>query len=141
TRDFAAAGLKSCATPVCAASGRALSDAAQVFRPAVSNRCSVGTTNAAVLPVPVSAHAIRSRPARASGITAVWIGRVWVYERSRSPSANRESRFRDEYGTGAVSHGNGSSAGARGVAGAGYDGACDARREWPRPAGRRLRGG
>ena len=27
----------------------------------VSSRCSVGTTNAAVLPVPVSAHAIRSR--------------------------------------------------------------------------------
>ena len=35
-------------------------------------------TNAAVLPVPVSAHAIRSSPASARPITAVWIGRVAV---------------------------------------------------------------
>src|SRR6185295_8984294 len=107
----------------------------------VSNRCSVGTTNAAVLPVPVSAQAIRSRPARASGITAVWMGRVWVYERSFNPSASRGSRLREAYGTGVVSHGNGSRVGARGVAGAGCEGTCDPRRECPRPAGRRLLGG
>lgn len=35
---------------------------------------SIGSINAAVLPVPVAAHAHKSRPARASGIQAAWIG-------------------------------------------------------------------
>ena len=75
-------------------------------------------------------------------MTAVWIGRVWVYARSFNPSDSRESRFRDAYGTGFVSQANGSSAGARDVeerrdaTGRAID-----RRECGRPTGRRLRGG
>jgi hypothetical protein len=36
--------------------------------------CKTGNTNAAVLPVPVCAVAIRSRPARMTGIAWAWIG-------------------------------------------------------------------
>ena len=51
--------------------GVRLSVTAALTGRSVSSRCSIGTTNAAVLPVPVSAQAIRSRPASASGMTAV----------------------------------------------------------------------
>ena len=40
--------------------------------------CSIGSENAAVLPVPVWAPAIKSRPNKASGIACAWIGvGVW----------------------------------------------------------------
>ena len=79
---------------------------------AVSNLCRVGTTNAQVLPVPVSAHAmtIIDRPS-ASGMTALWIGRVSVKPRSRMPSSRRASRSSDANATGATSQSVGSSAG------------------------------
>src|SRR5215470_2349972 len=67
-------------------------------------------TNAAVLPVPVSAHAIRSLPPSASGITALWTGRVETNPRSRIPSCSRASSASDAYGTGVASAGYGSSA-------------------------------
>ena len=69
----------------------------------VSSVCSVGTTNAQVLPVPVSAQAMRSAPESASGMTAVWMARVSLYPRSRVPSSSRCSRFSEANGTGAVS--------------------------------------
>ncbi len=40
----------------------------------VLNRWSVGSANAAVLPVPVWAQPIRSRPAITGGIACSWIG-------------------------------------------------------------------
>ena len=56
---------------------------------AVSSRCRIGTTNAHVLPVPVSAQAMESPPASASGMTAVWMGRVSAKPESRTPSRSR----------------------------------------------------
>ena len=96
--------------------------AGDVPRVACSSRCSVGTTNAAVLPVPVSAQAIRSWPASASGMTALWIGRVSVKPRSRMPSSSRGSRLSDANGTGVVSHGDRLE--RRRVASVGGDAAC-----------------
>jgi hypothetical protein len=52
---------------------------------AASSRSTSGSTNAAVLPVPVSAQATMSPPARTSGSTADWIGVVWAKPRSRMP--------------------------------------------------------
>ena len=39
-----------------------------------TSRSRIGRTNAAVLPVPVCAMPMRSRPARTGGMAAVWIG-------------------------------------------------------------------
>jgi hypothetical protein len=55
---------------------------------------------------------IRALDASASGITAVWIGRVSTKPRSRMPSSSRESRLSVVNGTGVVSQGVGSSTGA-----------------------------
>ena len=49
---------------------------------ALRKRCRIGTRNAAVLPVPVSAQAMTSPPASASGITPLWTDRVSVQPRS-----------------------------------------------------------
>ena len=38
------------------------------------SRSSIGSTKAAVLPVPVCAMPIRSRPSRITGIAFAWIG-------------------------------------------------------------------
>ena|SRR5438552_5854658 len=43
--------------------------------------CNIGIANAAVFPDPVCARPIMSRPARASGIAAAWIGVGWSYFR------------------------------------------------------------
>src|SRR5262249_17177761 len=51
-----------------------------------------GSRKAAVLPVPVWAWPMTSRPARASGIRAAWIGVGWKYEaRSRAVRTGGES--------------------------------------------------
>src|SRR5262245_30706122 len=55
---------------------------------AVMNRCRIGSTKAAVLPVPVSAVAITSSPASAQGSTALWMGRVSLKPRSATPLAS-----------------------------------------------------
>ena len=89
--------------------------------------------------VPVSAQAMRSLPASESEITAVWIGRVSVNPRSRMPSSNRGSRLSDVNGTGVVSQGVGSRAGACDVAWRGA-GEWEPRRERPRGARRGRRG-
>ena len=47
-------------------------------------RCSIGSANAAVLPVPVWAQPMTSSPASANGITALWIGVVRSNPRSSS---------------------------------------------------------
>ncbi len=44
------------------------------FANGVASRCSAGSTNAAVLPVPVWAEPMTSRPASSSGIVCAWIG-------------------------------------------------------------------
>jgi len=55
------------------------------------------------LPVPVSAHAITSCPARTSGSTAVWIGVVFVKPRSRMPSSTASSNPRPSKSSGSAS--------------------------------------
>jgi hypothetical protein len=55
------------------------------------NRCRIGTRNAAVLPVPVSAQAITSAPDKAIGITPLWMERVSAQPRSRMPLSSRSS--------------------------------------------------
>jgi hypothetical protein len=49
------------------------------------SRCSTGSTNAAVLPLPVMAQASTSRPAMAIGIACSWIGVGRVKPSSLTP--------------------------------------------------------
>ena len=44
------------------------------MRPCAPKRCRMGNAKAAVLPVPVCAEPITSRPARICGIACAWIG-------------------------------------------------------------------
>src|SRR5439155_8749293 len=73
--------------------------ARQAPRLPVYRRCRIGSRNAAVLPVPVDAQPIRSRPARITGIASAWIGVGRVYPMSRTASVsggiswNSESRL------------------------------------------------
>ena len=55
------------------ARGRAPTSAARTA-PAAARRCRIGSAKAAVLPVPVWAMPMTSRPASAGGIAAAWIG-------------------------------------------------------------------
>src|SRR5688500_12820281 len=91
----------------------------------------MGTRNAAVLPVPVSAQAITSDPASASGMTPLCTGRVSSHPRSRMPPSSRSSRCRRSNVIGAGSNADGSYASVRGSAGWG-DGRSLLRREGPR---------
>src|SRR5213593_1146906 len=59
-------------------------------------RCRIGSRNAAVLPVPVDAQPIRSRPARITGIASAWIGVGRVYPMSRTASASGGMRWNSE---------------------------------------------
>ena len=52
------------------------------------SRCRIGSRNAAVLPVPVEAQPIRSRPARATGMASAWIGVGRVYPMSATASVS-----------------------------------------------------
>ncbi len=62
-------------------------------------RSSIGRAKAAVLPVPVSANPITSRPVRQAGIVSVWIGRGESKPMARMPrsrvswSPNRAKAF------------------------------------------------
>ena len=56
---------------------------ARVRRGPSISRSMIGSVNAAVLPVPVWARPMRSRPRRASGIASRWIGVGVVYPASR----------------------------------------------------------
>jgi hypothetical protein len=49
-------------------------------------RFRIGSRNAAVLPVPVSAQPIRSSPFMTIGMTALWMGVVTEKPRIRMPS-------------------------------------------------------
>ncbi len=64
--------------------------------------------NAAVLPVPVSAHAITSSPASASGMTPLCTERVSAQPRSLMPWSSRASSFRVSNPIGAGSNASGS---------------------------------
>jgi hypothetical protein len=68
----------------------------------------MGTRNAAVLPVPVSAHAMTSSPASASGMTPLCTERVSAHPRSLMPLSSRASRFRVSKAIGAGSNNSGS---------------------------------
>ena len=61
---------------ICAASSRVgVTTSARVVRRGFpSRRCRIGSRNAAVLPLPVAAHASRSRPSSAGGMASAWIG-------------------------------------------------------------------
>lgn len=67
----------------------------------------MGNAKAAVLPLPVSANPIRSRPCSASGIDSVWIGVGALYPKAVQAS-HRESmiprswKLRDTVGAGSV---------------------------------------
>ena len=73
---------------------RARAPAARGRVASLRNRCRIGTRNAAVLPVPVSAQAMTSRPASASGMTPLCTGRVSAQPRSRMPLSSRASSCR-----------------------------------------------
>ena len=55
-------------------------------------RFRIGSRNAAVLPVPVSAQPMRSSPLMTIGMTALWIGVVVENPRMRMPSRSEASR-------------------------------------------------
>ena len=74
-------------------SGRACSRAPPAPpRATCSMRLRIGSRNAAVLPVPVSAQPIRSSPFMTIGMTALWIGVVASKPRTRMPSMSDGSR-------------------------------------------------
>ena len=62
-------------------------------------RCRIGSTKAAVLPLPVTAQASTSRPAIAGGIDCSWIGVGRVKPSSRTPRRSSGSRPKEEKGT------------------------------------------
>src|SRR6266508_2708059 len=66
-------------------------DASLSLARSVSSCWKIGAANASVLPVPVSAHAMTSPPASASGITAACTGRGTSKSRSCRPFINRRS--------------------------------------------------
>ena len=107
-----------------AALGSRAASAAPGRSPAAA--AAIGTTNAQVLPVPVSAQAMRSPPASASGITALWIGARFTESRDRGrlrAAAGRGSARRTQ--SARCRRASGSSAGAWCVGCA---------RRWRRPA-------
>src|SRR5580658_7576091 len=64
--------------------------------------CRIGSTKAAVLPVPVCAEASTSRPERAPGITSAWTGEGTVYPSSisaRTKGARRPNARNGEAAT------------------------------------------
>ena len=63
----------------------AMTNARVVPRGFAMSSCMIGRRNAAVLPLPVAAHASRSRPFRAWGMASDWIGVGWVKPRSSMP--------------------------------------------------------
>ena len=85
----------------------------------VRNRCRIGTRNAAVLPVPVSAQAMTSLPASASGMTPLCTGRVSCQPRSRMPLSSRGSSAELFEAIGVGSNGDGSYGSAAGLGGFG----------------------
>ena len=110
--------------------------------PAVSSRCSVGTTNARGLAgAGFGARdqvAARQRQRNDRALNRAGLGEAEVAH----PSSSRGSRSSDVNGTGVVSQATASSAGGRDVVGAECDGVCDRpTRAVRRPAGRRPRGG
>ena len=68
-----------------------------------SSRCTIGSTNAAVLPVPVSAQATRSRPAATVSNTALWIGVVCSKRRSSTPMSSSGTLMRSVNRRGSMS--------------------------------------
>src|SRR5918995_1888950 len=71
---------------------------------AFNRRLRIGSTNATVLPVPVSAQPITSCPVIAIGITALWIGVVISKPRTATPSSSDGSRLNELNGIGAGSY-------------------------------------
>src|SRR4051794_11613048 len=71
----------------------------------LNSRCRIGSTNAIVLPEPVSADASTSSPARAYGMTALCTGRVSRYPMSFMPWSREGETWKDVNGTGDTSTG------------------------------------
>ena len=61
---------------------------------ATARRCSDGSRKAAVLPVPVGADAIRSRPASSTGMACAWTGVGWLISRRLRASRRGAARPR-----------------------------------------------